>query len=275
MIHFPPLRTKRLNVQMRELTIQQAIDLAATPPKKHETATQALLKFVVEESAGPAENPLAWTVEERMMAVAYYLSCVSEDSADFSVGDAKFTDFLLTGRDTAPDAVEAGWACGSDWHLHQVNGAQALAMEAVCASRWDWVVADMAVRMRPADETSPPPDAIKDPESFGEWLTARMQDVRHLPESEFSELFVLMNMAADKARHLFHVEVDAEGYFALAGKGGDQPVAARFPVSAAILDLTRSFCDQPPEQRAEPEPALRNPAAAGPRDAHERGQGNP
>ncbi len=273
MIHFPPLRTKRLNVQLRELTIQQAIDLAATPLKKHETATQALLKFVVEESAGAASNPLAWTVEERMMAVAHYLSCVSEESADFSVGDARFTDFVLFGRDTAPDAVEAGLACGSDWHMHQVNGAQALAMEAVCTSRWDWVVADMAVRMRPTDETQPPPDAIEDPEAFGDWLTARMQDVRSLPESDFSELFVLMTMAADKARHLFSIDVDAEGYFAWAGKGGDQPVAARFPVSAAILDLTRSFCDQPPEQRRAPEPALQHPAAAGTRDADERGQG--
>lgn len=250
MIYFPPLSTKRLNVQLRELTIQQAIDLAATPIGRHEVTTQRFITSVVESSTGPEKDPLRWTVEERMMVLAHYLSCVSEEGANFSLGgEAKFSDFLHAdgAPDFGPEWVAVGEACGSEWRAHQVNGAQARAMEGACRSQLDWMFAELAVRMRPVDDTKPPPDAVDEPEQFSEWLAARMGEVKALPESDFGVLFVLLRAGQEQLRHIFRVELDAEGFFAVSKEMEGGRAAGRFLVSSAVTDLARRLRDFAPQ----------------------------
>jgi hypothetical protein len=238
-IYFEPLRTRRLNVQLRELTIQQAIDLAATPPGKHEIAMQQFLACAVESSTGVEKDPHRWTVQERMMVLAQYLSAVSENGRDFAVGNLKFTDFLHADEapDFGPDWVPAGQACGSAWRVHQINGAQAAAMEAASRNTLDWHFAELAIRMRPEDDTKPPPDAVTDPELFSEWLASRMAEMKALPESDYIVLFRMMRVGLYDLRHIFIVELDADGFNVISREQeGGQRFAGRFRVDSAVSD---------------------------------------
>lgn len=241
MIHFPPLRTPRLDVQLRELTMQQAVQLAAIPPTKHEAAVAALLAFVVAEAKGPHAEPGRWTVQERMLVVAHYLSAVSDEGGNFSIGEGRFLDYLYPAMDTAPAEIQAGAACGHDWVLRQLTGDEALALESHCSTRLQWLAGDMAARLRPAaGYTDPVPDASTSAHAYGEWLASTMADTLAMPESDFAELFALYRHGLRELHHLFALDFDAAGHIVLAKTkegGGQQLAPARFPVSACIADL--------------------------------------
>ncbi|WP_197714678.1 hypothetical protein, partial [Nitrosomonas supralitoralis] len=88
MIHFPILRTRRLTVQLKELSIGESIAIAAMPSHLEEAVTTAFLLKAVATAKG-IENPADWTVQERMMVVCHYLASVSDDGPDFAVGDGR------------------------------------------------------------------------------------------------------------------------------------------------------------------------------------------
>lgn len=243
MIHFPPLRTPRLDVQLRELTLRQAVMLAATPPTKHETAVSALLSHVIAEARGPHSTPGRWTVQERMLVTAHYLACVSDEGGNFSIGEGRFLDYLYPTMDTAPAEIAAGSACGHDWVLRQLTGDEALALEAHCSTRMNWTMGDMAARLRPAaGYTDTVPDATDSAHAYGEWLASTMADMGAMPESEIAELFALYRHGLRELHHLFGLGFDAQGHIALPKEveGGGQSLApARFPVLACISDFAR------------------------------------
>lgn len=245
MISFPRLRSPRLDVQLRELTIGEAVMLAAIPPNRHERATTALLKTAVAEAGGPHQDPQRWTVQERMLVQAHYISGVSETGANFALGQGHFLDFLDPIADHGPDEVDAGAACGSEWKIRQLLGAEAEAIEAVATSRFDWMVGDIAARMRVQDPDEPtPPDAVLKPHAYSEWLQAQMDTIKAMPESDFAELFAVYRAGLQQLHHLFHLEFDEAGHMAMPkrpdeGKEvADQQLApVRFPVASCITDV--------------------------------------
>lgn len=239
MIHFPRLLTARLDVQLRQLTIAEAVDMAAIPLHRHETAVAALLNCVVAKASGPHAEPGRWTVQERTMVVAHYLASVSDEGGNFPVGDGRFLDYLHPAADNAPESVVAGSVGGNDWAVRQLSGDEALAVESICRTRFDWVAADMAARLRPLGSDEPPaPDATDSQHAYREWLTAQVTVVKALPESDFVELFALYRAGLKQLHHLFDVDFDAEGHIALGKEvGGRQMAPARFPVSACYSEL--------------------------------------
>lgn len=236
MLHFPRLLTARLQVQLRELTMREAVRLAATPLGKHEAATTAFLALVVDRAGGPHATPGRWTVQERMLVVAHYLATAGSDGANFSVGEGRLLDYLHPAADHPGEAVDAGEACGDRWRIKQLTGDEALAMESICASRLDWIAAGMAAQMR-ADDEPEQPDATDQPGAYVDWLSARMNTVLDMAEGDFGDLFTAYVAGKRRLFHLFELEVDAAGHIALAKakEGGGQSMApARFPVDAAI-----------------------------------------
>lgn len=246
MIHFPPLRTGRLDVQLRELTIAEAVALAAVPAARHEANATALLRCIVDEARGEHSEPGRWTVQERMLVVAHYIACTSEE-ANFALGgEARFLDYLMAERDTAEPEVDAGEACGDAWRLRQLTGDEAAAVEALCSSRMDWVLGDMAARLRAIGdaEDAAAPDATAEPGLYADWIAERKAAFGKLPESDFEALFGIYRGALPRLDHLFLIDFDAEGHFALPARrkeGGAALAPARFPVastlSAAALEL--------------------------------------
>lgn len=245
MIHFPPLRTERLGVTMRELTIGEQIDLAAIPPDRHERATSAMLGMVIVESTGAVASPADWTVEERTLAVAHYLSAVSKTGGNFEVGEnARMADYLIPELSTAPASVAIGEACGNAWVMRQMTGREAEILESVCVGSDGWLYGDMAARLRAVGDAQDDaaPCAEKSPAEYTDWLAKRVDAFRTMPGSEFEELFAAYSRGRDELLHLFALGVSADGYVLLpAGKGGgDRELApARFPVDSVICEVAR------------------------------------
>lgn len=238
MIHFPPLRTARLDVQLRELTIRQAVELAAAPVGRHEAATTALLRSIVAEARGEHAEPGRWTVQERMFVVAHYLACTSEDGSNFPIGNGQFLDYLVAERDTAPAEVRAGEACGDEWIVRQLTGDEAVALESLSRSRQDWVWGDMAARLRAVgdEQDDQAPDATDKPGLYADWLTARKAAIEAMPESDFEALYQVYREALPRLDHLFILEVDQDGHFVMPVRkeGGADLAPARFPVRAVL-----------------------------------------
>lgn len=237
MIHFSALRTARLDVALRELTLQEAVDLAATPLERHETATAALLASVVDQAHGLHAEPGRWTVQERMLVVAHYLAATSEGGGNFDIGAGQLLDYLDAVVDAAPEWEDAGEACGDAWRIKQVTGDEAQAMEAICTRRLDWIAADIAARMHATSEENPPPDATSQPAAYAEWLAERKAVILAMPESDFGELFIAYRLGLDRLHHLFALDFDAGGHIALPRKQEGGLAPARFPVASAITGL--------------------------------------
>jgi len=248
MIHFPRLLTLRLDVQLRELTIAQAVQLAALPPSRHELATTAMLRMVIEEARGLRTDPQAWTVQERTLVKSHFLSCMNASGGELQLGTLKLSDLIMPDVDTAPDSIELGEVCGSRWVLRQVNGAEAEAIETMCRTRFDWIAADMAARLRvvgdPGDDAAP--DALAEPARYLEWLAERVATFKAMPQSDFAALVLAYDDGLLDLEHLFSLSLDDAGYVVLPVKGGDASGAsARFPVDSAICDLAHALGARP------------------------------
>ncbi len=240
MIHFPVVRTARLDVQLRELTVREAVELAAMPPNKHEAGTAALLSRVVARAGGEHSEPGRWTVQERAFLVAHYIACTS-DEPNFSIDTGNFLDYLDARRDNAPQSVDVGMACGDRWVCSQLTGDEAVAIESVCTSRFDWSVADVAARML-MPEKEARPDATAEPGKYAAWLAERIAVFKDFPESEFEELYAAYAQGLSDLHHLFALDFDTEGHIVLplpeaAKEGGQTP--ARFRVGSCIGRLAR------------------------------------
>lgn len=242
MIHFPPLRTRRLDVQLRELTLRESIELAAVPPHLHERATTALIACTVKTTGSGTPSIEEWTVQERAMVVAHYLASVTDGEANFAVGEGRFLDYLDAERDAAPDECEVGQACGDDWIMTQLTGRQAECMEAFCRSRVDWLLADMAARLRVAGKESPPPVA-SGMGAYQEWLQARAETIRDFPESDFEELYAAYVRGLAQLHHLFALDFDDEGHIVLPSQkeGGAVMAPARFRPAACVGRLAQAL----------------------------------
>lgn len=244
MINFPRLQTARLNVQLRELTISESVALAATQLDRHEAATSALLALIVQEARGEHNDPGRWTVQERMMVVAHYLSCTS-DAPNFALGEGAFTDYLQGEIDAGPESVQAGMACGDTWTCKQLTGDEAVLIEQQCSTRLDWTLADIAARMRAtSSDDPPPPDASTQPAKYAEWLKERKGLFARMAESDFEEMFACYRTGLVELRHLFWLDFDAHGHIVMPrqdrkGVGGSDLPPVRFPVSAALGSIAR------------------------------------
>lgn len=244
MIHFPPLQTGRLDVRLRELTLVEAVDLAAVPPHAHEAATEALLRAVVTQANG-VPDPARWTIQERMLVVAHYIAHAGSDGANFAIGAGRFLDYLVNEVDTAPDDADAGEACGDVWRMRQLTGAEALAAERLCTSRVDWLLCDMAARLYVPGSTDEAarPDPVDKPGPYAEWLSERLSVFRAMPESDVEALFEAYERGRAALHHLFFLSFDDTGHVTLPKptmEGGTSALApARFPAAAGVGRLAR------------------------------------
>jgi hypothetical protein len=246
MIHFPRLQTARLDVQLRELTIRESVALAATQLDRHEAATSALLGLIVADAKGANTQPGRWTVQERMMVVAHYISCTSE-APNFDLGDGAFLDYLQGEIDAGPESVAAGRACGDDWTCKQLTGDEAVLIEQQCSTRLDWTLADMAARMRAtSSEDPPPPDASTEPAKYAEWIKERSSLFERMAESDFEEMFACYRNGLVALRHLFWLDFDSHGHIVMPkpaktgeGEGGRELPPVRFPVASALGSIAR------------------------------------
>lgn len=259
MIHFPPLRTRRLTVQLRELSIGESIAIASMPPHLEEASCTAFLRRSVASAQG-IEDPSGWTVQERMLAVCHYLAATAEDGPDFALGDSgRYSDYLDGAADiqTQAQQVEVGEVGGDIWCIRHLTGAMAESIERMAgevqdasgkplSGRLHWILGAMAAQMVRSGESVP--DAGSGEGAFDEFLVDRMKVMGAFPESDFSSLMALYFAGREKLHHLFRVEFTADGIVAMpkGGAAANLP-PARFPVHTCLSRMARELVGKPHE----------------------------
>lgn len=239
MIHFPILRTRRLTVQLKELSIGESIALASIPVHMDEAACTAFLSKCVSTVKGE-QDVSNWTVQERMLAVCHYLACVSGGNPDFELGEGHYSDYLDGGVDIQTPVIDldVGELGGDAWKIRHLTGAMAEAIERTegesdgISGRLHWLLGGMAAQLVRDGEVTP--DASSG--EFDEHLINRMKVISGYPESDFSDLMGKYQAGRERLHHLFRIEFSASGIVALPKGGGDLP-PARFPVRSCLSGM--------------------------------------
>jgi hypothetical protein len=254
MIVFSPLRTRRLEVRLKELQIGEEIELCHLPETAHEKAlTEFLLRAVASADTPAARHvadPRAWTVGERLFALAHYCVHVRDDKPDYAVTNtSKLSDYLDTTKDF-PATLAAFNVLDDKWVLHPLTGAAAEAIETLQVGtdpergREHWIFGGMAAQLLRENETYPNP-ITQNPE-YLDWLTGRMATLRALPSSSFDMLYAGCRHAMEKSTNYFRFWFDDQGVIVLPmqtdlKEAGAIVSPARFLVFSAIGDLALSL----------------------------------
>lgn len=248
-IYFPALRTKRLTVQLRELTIGESLQLAAMPPHKPEAVCTAFLRSAVAEVKGIAD-PVEWTVGERLLVIAQYMAATLEDGPDFALGDGRYSDYLDGARDIDDVLEEVGEVGGDVWRARHLTGGMAEAIERLdgevehVSGRLHWLYGAMAAQLVRVNEEAPAPGDGEG--AFDEWLVARMRTLLAFPDSDAELLMGLYLHARERMQHLFRVEFVQDGIVAMpkGGAAADLP-PARFPAYSCLSKFARQMGGKP------------------------------
>lgn len=250
MIQFNPLRTKRLSVNLRELSIDDSEVLCMMPEQLEQSAVTAMLERVVQQEGRPnpgqVTDPRQWSVQERTFVMTHYMAHTAEDgNPNFAVGSsARFSDYFLNGTDYIEE-VDLGVVDGDRLLMRQLLGYQAEAIEhlimsrRLAANRVSWWAAAMACQMRRAEEE--PVAGLSDAD-YTEWLAVRADAFRTLPASEFEVLLSAYLAGNDRLSHFFRIGFSDSAIVVLPAVDGEKGVSsvkpARFPVHAAISEFT-------------------------------------
>lgn len=246
MIEFNPLHTRRLSVELQELSLEEAEALCLMPEQLEQAATTRMLGYIVKPDNRPMEHqvtdPQLWTVQERTMVMAHYMAHVNESGErNFAIGEhGRFGDYLLGGTDYI-ESVPMGELDGHDAVLYPLLGYQAEAIERVIhggrvkKNRLSWWICAMACQIGLAGE----PRRERMPEAeFTEWLVAEAAKWRAIPSSEFEPALFAFLDASERMNHFFKIAyTDNEIGMQPREEGSTLPLA-RFPVRAAIRKST-------------------------------------
>ncbi len=248
MIYFPALRTKRLRVQLRELTIGESLRLAAMPPDRPEALCTAFLRFAAEDVEG-VDDPLRWSVPERLLAVCQYMAATLEDGPDFSVGPARYSDYLDGERDIVDALVPVGEVGGDVWLARHLTGGMAESIERlageqpIVSGRLHWLYGAMAAQLVREGESVPAPEDGEG--AFDEWLVGRMSALLAYPDSDAEALMGLYLHAREQMHHLFHLDFSSDGIIAMPKGGAASLPPARFPADSCISKFAREMGGKP------------------------------
>lgn len=249
MMIFPHLRTRRIAVRLRELTLGEAIAVCKLPAGRHELTTTAFLRFSASAAEAPQDrfitDPRLWSVEERTLLLCHYLAQVSDDGPDFSVGDAKLSDFVIFDADLGSDRVDVGLVAGKPMAMRSLLGLQAEILERSCTDRGEWLIGALACQLLPAGEPEPRWADMSDIQLM-EWVKARTDAIRDLPESEFEAMLLAYHDGVRKLHHFFTTSFDDQGivYEPNSGEAGSKN-PARFLALSCISRTARQLFGRP------------------------------
>lgn len=248
-IYFPPLRTKRLTVQLRELTIGESLQLAAMPPDKHEAVCTSFLRATAGESKGVLD-PAQWSVPERNLVVAHYMAATLEDGPNFSLGDGHYSDYLNGEKDIDDVLERVGEVGGDNWMARHLTGGMAESIERLqgevptVSDRLHWLYGAMAAQLIRANEEAPYPEAGEG--EFDEWLVERMGTLLSYPDSDAEMLMSLYLGARGRMQHLFNMDFAKDGIVAMPKGGAASNLPpARFPAYSCISKFARQMVGKP------------------------------
>lgn len=247
MIVFSPLRTRRLDVALQELSIGDEIALCHLPEAAHEKSLTEFLERAVEASHAPTErhvaSPRAWSVGERLMVLAHYCTHTREDGPDYAITEtSNLSDYLDIATDVSPTPVTFD-AIGDRWVLRPLIGAamevlEALRIQSAMQGREYWVIGSMAAQLVRDGEVTP--DPVADFAEYAEWLERRIATMAAMPGSAFDVLFAHYAEAMQTGQ-FFRLWFDEQGVIVLPKEAGAVAPPARFLVHSCIGTVALSL----------------------------------
>jgi len=245
-INIPTLRTKRLTVQMKELSIMDAIALASIPPDMNEEATSFFLRATVGEVSGVVDVS-QWTVQERTLATCHYMASTFDDGPNFALmnGECHYSDYLMGDHDYRNDKIDIGEIEGDKWVVRQLTGELSCAIErlrgeiAGFSNHAHWQFGLMAAQLVPNGDAGEGLTAG----ALDEFLLARMKVIASYPESVFTLLLARYQAALSELEHLLRLSFDGSGILVVPNKqeGSAAIRPARFPVSTCVTSLAKEL----------------------------------
>lgn len=250
MIHFPILRTRRIVVQLRELTIGQAIALAKMPEHLEQAETTAFLRYAVESCEGVSPDPSSWTVQERTLVLCHYLAATSEAGPDFAVGKTgRYSDYFDGALDSNEETgISIGEIGGDEWELFDLKGRDAEVIETLQGELEDgkgnpvtgrafWILGAMAAQLRRKGEGKMDDSPSGEYEKF---LFDRMKVFAAFPERDFIKLMLLFTNQRKRLNHYFEFDFSDTGIVFLPKEAAEDKnlPPARFPVGSCIESRT-------------------------------------
>ncbi|MGZ8220065.1 MAG: hypothetical protein ACXWT0_00305 [Methylobacter sp.] len=257
---FPTLRTRRLTVQLKELSIGDDIALATMPEHLEQAECTAFLRYAIAEVKNGPQDPANWTIPERNLAVAHYLASVLEDGPDFALSDvSKYSDYLDSGVDISLSSFlfAVGEIGGEQWSIQHLTGAMAESIERLqgiiegITHQTHWRFGAMAAQLVNASDEQP---EFTGDGQFDEWLLHRMRVFMAFPSSDFEQLMAAYYLGFDKLHHLFAYDFSLDGGIViLPRKGGASDLPpARFPVSSCVSKIAASMAGKPNRSSVKP-----------------------
>lgn len=241
MLHIPVLRSARFTVQLKEVAMLNAIRLANMPDHISEKQNTFLINSIIESVEG-VENPLLWTVQERMFCIGHYIAATQDESPDFEVGEAHYSDYLQGEKQYQFDTVDLGEYEGDNWSAVPLLGIMAETIESLegeiegVEKRTHWYLGCMACQLIPNDRL-----LDHNAPDYDRQVLEKMVILSQMPESVFIYLLGLLHQANEHFNHLFKVAVTDVGIAALAKNGGSNMPYARFPAHTAITTLSKQL----------------------------------
>lgn len=242
MLNIPILRSSRFVLEMKEIAMLNAIKLANMPIQFSERQNTFLINSIIEGVEG-VENPLLWTVQERMFCIGHYIAATQDESPDFAIGDAHYSDYLQGEKQYQFDTFDLGEYEGDTWTAIPLLGVMAETIERLegeiegIESRTHWYLGCMACQLIPNDVSLD----FNRPD-YDRQVLERMIVLSQMPESDFLYLMGLLTTAQTHFSHLFSIAITDVGIVALPREGGADLPYARFPASTAITTLSKQLC---------------------------------
>jgi hypothetical protein len=211
MNYFKKLEIGRLNVQLTELTVGKALELAMLPPGN--TEIESLVVFLglsVTETNIPIAN---WTLQEGLTCLAWYQCCVeanANEPINFIVDnetDGKVLDYVDMVWLASDDSIELD----DTYSMTHLTLDDALNIEQLCYSeefkklqpRAYWELACMAAQLRCATfELNKEIILADSTKTVKHYLFDTIQSLIEMPESEFEQLNIKFNLGRQRLSHL-------------------------------------------------------------------------
>lgn len=245
MIAFTPLRTRRLSVQINELSIGDSIYLCKMPAAMNEAGTTETLRRIVAPDLKPRIGQVTdvrmWTVHERAFVISHYLSHTEPTGPDYEIGNSRFSDYFIDSPEV-PEAVDIGLIHGEKWKLLPLLGVHAEAIERLIASgridgeRGGWWIAAMACQLQGEGGS----DFAWHEESdaaIDDYIAGMVDYFKAYPQSDGIRLLSSYLEALPQLDHFFRLSFTDEGIVFAQEVAGAAP--ARFPFDSVIAEFTQ------------------------------------
>lgn len=252
--YFQEIKTRRLNVGLKELTTGKAIELASLPVAQNQLAIRHLLSSVIHPIDGIGVKAL--TVQEQLLIFCQYVSAVSPHP-DFELShNAHYSDYLAAETDVALDdetgdlkTFSVGDVGGDHWQIRYLTGGMAESIERLLGEvklpngdaispLAHWELGCMAAMLFTDD--IPALDSGNEG-LFDEQLVLRMTVFLNYPQSIYSDLRSAFYYGLTQINHLFHIGFSDKGIVVFPKEDGSALPAARFRVSTILTDAAKTL----------------------------------